>query len=63
MEDLLEKGLSWKGGCFASPKYRNDEGSFHDDMIEFGSEIDEEGGHISLIMQENGVAFEDDLKD
>jgi hypothetical protein len=42
MEDLHEKGLSWKGKCSSSPNYRNDKGSFHDSMIEFGSEDDEE---------------------
>ncbi len=26
MEDLLGKGLSWKGRCFSSPNYPNDEG-------------------------------------
>jgi len=42
MEDLLEKGLSYKGGCFLGPNHPNDEGSFNDSITQFGSEIDEE---------------------
>ncbi|CAM6057379.1 unnamed protein product [Sphagnum tenellum] len=50
MENLLEKGLFWKGRCFSSPNYPNDEGSYDDNMIEFGSETDEEDAQVSLIM-------------
>jgi hypothetical protein len=42
MEDLLEKGLSWKGKCFSGLNHFNDEGSFDDNIIEFGSETNEE---------------------
>jgi hypothetical protein len=42
MEDLLEKGLSCKGGCFSGPNHPNDEGSFNDSITQFGSEVDEE---------------------
>jgi hypothetical protein len=42
MEDLLERGLSWKGECSSGPNYPNDEGSSDDNMIEFGSEANEE---------------------
>jgi hypothetical protein len=42
MEDLLEKGLSWKGGCSSRLNHPNDEGSSDDNTIEFGSETDEE---------------------
>ncbi len=50
MEDLLEKSLSWKGGCSSSSNHPNDEGSFNDNTIEFGSETDEEDAQFSLIM-------------
>jgi hypothetical protein len=63
MDDVFEKGLSWKGGCFSGPNYRNDEVSSHDSMIEFGSEADEEDAQVSLIMQENDATPEDDSKD
>ncbi len=42
MEDLLDKGLSWKGKCSSCPNYPNDEGSSNDNMTKFGSEVDEE---------------------
>ncbi|CAM6020533.1 unnamed protein product [Sphagnum balticum] len=42
MEDLLERGLSWKGGCSSGSNHTNDEGSYDDNMIEFESESDEE---------------------
>jgi hypothetical protein len=42
MENLLEKGLSWKGGCSLGPNHLNDEGSSHDNITKFGSEADEE---------------------
>jgi hypothetical protein len=42
MEDLLEKGLSWKGGCFSSSNHLNDEESFDDSIIKFESETNEE---------------------
>jgi hypothetical protein len=32
-------------------------------MIEFGSEVGEDDAQVSLIMQENDAAPEDDLKD
>jgi hypothetical protein len=63
VEDLLEKGLSWKGGCSSSSNHPNDEGSSNDNMTEFESEIDEGDVQFNLIMQENDVASEDDLKD
>jgi hypothetical protein len=63
MEDLLEKGLSCKNRCSSSPNYPNDEGSSNDNMIEFGSEVGEDDAQVSLIMQENDAAPEDDLKD
>ncbi len=44
-------------------KHHNDEGSFDDNITEFESEIDEEDAQLSLIMQENDAASEDDLKD
>jgi hypothetical protein len=31
MEDLLEKGLFWKGKCSLGPNHPNDEGSFDDE--------------------------------
>jgi hypothetical protein len=55
--------LFWKGGYSASPNYRNDEGSSHDGMTEFGSEIDEKDAQVSLTMQQNDLALEDDLKE
>jgi hypothetical protein len=63
MEDLFEKGLSWKGGCFSSPNHFNDEGSSNDNIPKFGNEADEEDVQVSLTMQENDAAPEDDLKD
>jgi hypothetical protein len=42
VEDLLEKGLSWKGGCSLGSNHPNDEGSCDDNTIEFGSETNEE---------------------
>ncbi len=42
MEDLLEKGLFWKGGCFLGPNHPNDEGSSDDNITEFGNEANEE---------------------
>ncbi len=63
VEDLLERGLSWKGGCSSVSNHPNDDGSFDDNIIEFGSEIDEEDVQFSLIMQENDAASKDDLKD
>ncbi len=42
VKDLLEKGLSWKGGCSPCLNHLNNEGSSNDNTIEFGSEIDEE---------------------
>ncbi len=63
VEDLLEKGLSWKGGCLLGSNHHNDEGSSDDNIIEFENEIDEEDAQLSLIMQENDVTPKDDLKD
>jgi hypothetical protein len=63
VEDLLEKGLSWKGGCSSGSNDPNDEGSSDDNTTEFGNETDEEDAQFSLIMQENDAASEDDLKD
>jgi hypothetical protein len=63
MENLFEKGLFWKGRCSSSPNYPNDEGSSDDNMIEFGSETDEEDAQVSLTMEENDVAPKDDIKD
>jgi len=63
MEDLLEKCLSWKGECFSGPNHLNDEGSFNDNITEFGSEVDEEDAQVSLVMHENDSTPEDDLKD
>jgi hypothetical protein len=42
MEDLLQKNLSYKGECFSSPNYPNDEGSSNDSITKFGSEAGEE---------------------
>jgi len=42
MENLLEKGLSWKGGRSSSPNHPNDERLSYDNITEFESEIDEE---------------------
>jgi hypothetical protein len=42
VDDLLEKGLSWKGGCSLGLNHLNNEGSFNDNTIKFGNEIDEE---------------------
>jgi hypothetical protein len=50
MEDVLEKGLSWKGGCSLGSNHPNDEGSFDDNITEFESETDEEDVWLSLIM-------------
>ncbi len=44
-------------------KHPNDEGSFDDNITKFESEIDEEDARLSLIMQENDAASEDDFKD
>jgi len=63
MEDLFEKGLSWKGECSSGPNYPNDEGSSYDNMSKFGSVVDEEDAQVSLIMQESDAAPKDDLKD
>ncbi len=63
MEDLLEKGLYWKGGCSSISNHPNDEGSFDDKTIEFGIEIDEENVQLNLIMQENDATSKNDLKD
>jgi len=63
VDDLLEKGLSWKGGCFSGLNHHNDEGSSNDNITEFESEIDEEDAQLNLIMQENDAASKDDLKD
>jgi hypothetical protein len=63
VEDLLEKGLSWKSGCSLVSNHPNDEESSDDNTIEFGSEIDEEDAHFNLIMQENDAASKDDFKD
>jgi hypothetical protein len=63
VEDLLEEGLSWQNKCSSGSNHPNDEGSFDDNITEFESEIDEEDVQLSLIMQENDVAFVDDLKD
>jgi hypothetical protein len=63
MEDLLVKGLSYKGGCFSGSNYLNDEGSSNGNMTEFGSEANEEDAQGSLIMQENDAALKDDLRD
>jgi hypothetical protein len=53
MEDLLEKGLSWKGRCSSSSNHPNDEGSFDDNITEFESDNHEQNAQLSLIMQEN----------
>jgi hypothetical protein len=63
VEDLIEKGLSWKGGCSLGSNHPNDEESSNDNTTKFGSETDEEDAQFSLIMQENDTTFEDDLKD
>jgi hypothetical protein len=55
--------LFWKGGCFSNPNHPNDEGSFDDNIVEFGSEANEEDVHVSLIIQENDVASKDDMRD
>ncbi len=63
VENLLEKGLSWRDGCSLGSNHPNDEGSFDDNIIEFENKIDEEDAQLSLIMQENDVTPKDDLKD
>jgi hypothetical protein len=63
VEDLLEKGLTWKGGCSFGSNHLDDEGSSNDKTTEFGSETDEEDVQFSLTMQENDATSEDDLKD
>jgi hypothetical protein len=63
VEDLLEKGLSWRGNYFSSSNHPYDEGSSDDNSTEFESEIDEEDAQLSLIMQENDARSEDDIKD
>jgi hypothetical protein len=63
MEDLLEKGLSWKGKCSSGPNHFNDEGSSDDNITKFGNEANEEDAQASSIMQENDAASKDDLKD
>jgi hypothetical protein len=50
VEDLLEKGLTWKGGCSFGSNHLDDEGSSDDNTIEFGSEIDEEDAQFNLTM-------------
>jgi len=50
VEDLLEKGLYWKGRCSSISNHPNDEGSFDNNTIEFGIEIDEENVQFNLIM-------------
>ncbi|CAM6035170.1 unnamed protein product [Sphagnum compactum] len=42
MEDLFEKGLSWKGRCSPGPNHPNNEGSSNENIIEFENETDEE---------------------
>jgi len=42
VEDLLEKGLIWKGRCSSRSNHPNDEGSSDDNTTEFGNETDEE---------------------
>jgi hypothetical protein len=49
VEDLFEKGLSWKGECSSVSNLPNDEGSFNDNTIEFGNETNEEDVHFNLI--------------
>jgi hypothetical protein len=39
MEDLLEKGLSWKGRCSSGPNHPNDEGSFDDNIMNLGVKL------------------------
>jgi hypothetical protein len=63
VEDLLEKGLSWKGKCSLGSNHPNDEGSSDDNTTEFGSETNEEDAQFRLIMQENDAASKNDLKD
>jgi hypothetical protein len=63
VEDLFEKGLTWKGGCFLGLNHLDDDGSLDDNTTEFGSETDDEDAHFSLTMQENETTYEDDLKD
>ncbi len=62
MEDLLEKGLFWKGRCSLGPNYPNDEGSSNDNMTKFGNVANVEDTQVNLIMQENDVASKDDLR-
>ncbi len=50
VEDLFEKGVSWKGRCSSVSNLPNDEGSFDDNTTEFGSETNEEDVQFSLIM-------------
>jgi hypothetical protein len=50
VEDLLEKGLTWKGGCSFGLIHLDDEGSSNDNIIKFGSETDEEDVQFSLTM-------------
>jgi hypothetical protein len=63
VEDLLEKGLTWKGGCSYGLNHLHDEGSSNDNTTEFGSEIDEEDVQFNLTVQENDTSSEDDRKD
>jgi hypothetical protein len=42
MEDLLEKGLSWKSRSSSRSNHLNDEGSSDDNIIKFESETNEE---------------------
>jgi hypothetical protein len=63
MEDPFGKGLFWKGGCSLGPNHLNDERSSNDNIIEFESETDEEDAQLSLIMQENDAASENDMRD
>jgi hypothetical protein len=63
MEDLIEKGLSWKGRCSLGPNHLDDEGSYDDSITEFGNEVDEEDAQVNLIKQENDATSKDDMKD
>jgi hypothetical protein len=63
MEDMLEKGLSWKGRCSSNSNHPTDEGSSNANVTEFEIDTDEQNVQLSLIMQENDMASEDDLKD
>jgi hypothetical protein len=36
VEDLLEKCLSWKGGCSSSSNHLNNEGSFDETQLNLG---------------------------